>query len=68
MPPTKFELTIPAGQANRVVRALCAAAGTEATPENARQALITHIERTVANVERQPPDEPPEPDVTGIVS
>jgi len=61
-------LTIPGAQVQRVVAALCAAAGVEATAANAKQAIIDHIKATVSNVERKPPVEPPAPNVGGIVT
>ena len=62
-------LTIPSDQVDRVVSALCRAAGSPTTDlASAKQAIISHIETTVANVERQPAPTPPEPDVDSIVS
>ncbi len=50
----KIELTIPAGKIDRVVHALCVAAGFEdETSANAKQALIDHVKRTVWRVETQ---------------
>lgn len=61
-------LTIPDAHLTRVVNALCAAAGLPPSPANAKQAVLDHIRRTVANVERTPPEPAPEPNVDGIVS
>lgn len=46
-----INLTIPDEHLGRVVRALCKGAGLEESPANAKQAVIEHIKRTVANVE-----------------
>jgi len=44
-------LTIPAIHSNRVIDALCKGAGLESSVENAREAIVEHVRRTVANVE-----------------
>ena len=66
-------LTIPPDKVNRVVHALCAAAGNPVeNAANAKQAIIDWIRTTVTNVETsealaaQPV--PATPDTTGMVS
>lgn len=44
-------LTIPDEVADRVVSALCKAAGVGVSPGNAKRAVIDFIKRTVADVE-----------------
>ena len=66
-------LTIPADKVNRVVHALCAAAGNPVeTPANAKAAIMDWIKTTTANVERSEAEAARpaivEPDVTGVVS
>lgn len=66
-------ITIPDDVLDRVVHALCVSAGLEESAANAKEALIQHIRRTVANVERTEAQEAAllaisEPDVDGLAS
>ena len=47
-----IQFTIPNAELNRVVAALCAAAGVPASPANAKQAVIDYVRTAVRNVER----------------
>ena len=44
-------ITIPTQHVSRVVHALCHSAGLEENAANAKEAIMEHIRRTVANVE-----------------
>lgn len=65
-------IDIPTGQTTRVVNALCAAAGLEASPANAKKAIVAHVKATVMSFERGQAQqaamaavpEPPDPGVT----
>ena len=46
-----IQFTIPNAELNRVVAALCAAAGVPASAANAKQAVIDYVRSTVRNVE-----------------
>jgi len=60
-------ITIPDAVLTRVVNALCAAAGTQPSPANAKQAVISYIRQTVYNVEQgQLTVPPPQPDLSAI--
>lgn len=53
----EIKLTIPAGKIDRIVHALCVAAGYEdETPSNAKQAIIDHIGRTGGALRRKKPN------------
>ena len=47
----QITLNIPDGAVDRVVVALCANAGVEATPANAKKELIAHLKNITVNYE-----------------
>lgn len=48
----RITVTLPDGEEDRVIHALCAQNGLEETPENAKQALLDYVTMTVQAVER----------------
>ncbi len=67
-----ISINVPAASVSRVTHALCAAAGLEESPANAKEAVLAWIKATVANVERSEAEQDlptiDEPDVATIVS